>query len=111
MKRKKMSAGQFQAKRAADRGEDVEDGHDAKAVAASELLSGNAGGHGADDGAHQGAGDGDAEQGRREVIGVRQGRGGAGDDGGVEAEEQAAEGSDDGAFYYMRVDAHSVSMT
>ncbi len=96
-------------KGAADGGEHIEDGHDAKTVAAAIFLSGNAGAHGANDRAGESAGDSDAEQSGGEVIHARQGRGGAGDDGGVKAEEQAAQRAHDRALYYMRIDTHSFS--
>src|ERR1700733_671369 len=96
-------------KGAADGGDHIEDGHDAETVAATVFLSWDAGAHGADDRAGQCAGDGDAEQDGREVINLRQGGGGAGNDGGIEPEQQATKRAYDRALDYVRIDAHSVS--
>ena len=82
---------------AAQGGEEIEDGHEAEAVAAAVAIAGESGEDGADHGANECDGDGEAEAERREREGVREIGGGAGDDGGVEAEEKTAEGGDDGA--------------
>ena len=61
---------------------------------AADALAGDAGQHGADDGADQRAGNGEAKLTAAECVELRQHVGGAGDDGGIEAEEQAAQRAD-----------------
>ncbi len=83
---------------AAEGGDDVEDGHDAKGGAAADALAEWAGEDGSDDGAVEGDGNGEAFFAFGEGVVELEGVGDSGDDGGVEAEEEAAEGSGEGAF-------------
>ena len=89
--------------RAPQGGDDIEDGEGLQALAAAVAIAGRGGEHGAEDGAEQRAGDGEAEQHGREVVDLGKGAGGAGDDDGVEAEEESAEGGDDGAFQEISI--------
>ena len=91
---------------AADRRDEVEDGHDAERFAAADPLAEHAGEHGAEDGADQAKEDGEAEGVGREVKDLGELLGGSGDDSGVEAEQEAAKGPDDGAFEQVAVHAH-----
>ena len=88
---------------AADGGDEIEDGHDAQGLAAADLLAESAGGHSTEDGAEEADGDGEAERGRREAEDGGELLRGAGDDGGVKAEEQTAQRADRGGFQEVLV--------
>ncbi len=96
---------------AADGGEGVQDGHDAKGFAAANLLAEDAGGQGAEDGSGETDGDGEAEGPGGEVEDAGELLGGAGDDGGVEAEEQAAERAYDGGLRKISVQRDTPART
>src|SRR5882762_4492979 len=93
-------------KRAAQGGEHVKDSQNAEGFSRAVFLAGDSGGHGADDCANQGDGDGEAELPRRQTIREREGMGGAGDYGGVEAEQESTERADGGGLEEVGIKFH-----
>jgi len=91
-------AGPGAGESASESGDDVEDGHDAESGAAADALAEGAGEDGSDDGAVKGDGYGEAFLAFGEGVVKLEGVGDSSDDGGVEAEEEAAEGSGEGTF-------------
>jgi hypothetical protein len=94
MKRKHTSAGQLHA----------------QAVAASILIAGDSGKHGTEDGSDQRGRDSDAQQVRREMVDLREIAGGAGDDRGIEAEQQASQCGYYGALQQVGIWFHPIRL-
>ena len=91
---------------AAEGGYQVKHRHNAEAVAAADAVSGDAGEQGSQNGSPEGCGHRVSEEGGGKAVGLGEGGRGAGDDGGIEAEEQASEGSDDRALGEAGVQSH-----
>src|SRR5882762_648043 len=87
-------------------GEHVKNGEHTQRLSRSIFLAGDSGGHGADDRANQRHGDGEAELPRRQTVGEREGMRGAGDYGGVEAEEKSTERADGGGLEEVGIKFH-----
>ncbi len=77
---------------------DIQDGEGLQALTAAVAIAGRGGEHGAEHGAQQGTGHREAQQHGREMVDLGKGAGGAGNHDRVEAEQEAAESSDDRAF-------------
>ncbi len=91
---------------AAESGDEVKNCHAAEAVPPSVPVAGNAGSHGTDDCPDQSGGYCKSEAMRRESEAPGQSRGRAGNDGRIEAEEQASEPRDDGALHQRSRECH-----
>jgi len=94
---------------ASQRGDEVEDGQAAQAIAAPVEIARDAGRQCSDNRSPEGNGDGEAEAPGRELESVGQRAGGTGDHGGVEAEEQAAECGNHSAFDEGGIQRHASS--
>ena len=99
--------GPVPGKGAADRGDGVQDGHNAQGFAAADLLAQLAGDHRTDDCADQAYENGEAQGFRSEVKDFAELLRGARDDGGVEAEEETAQRSNGSRFCEVSVQRRS----
>ena len=98
MKRKTISAGQFQAKAHPEGGDGIQNRHDAQRLTAADSLAENSCGHRSDHRARQSDKDGQAEGEGSEMVDHRQLLGGAGNDSRVKTKQEAAQGPDDRTF-------------